>query len=174
MTLEYELLRYWKKRGGVWGHSDLWPLTTKFWSVHLSVKVDVCAKFGETPSSCSWDVGFMRTGQTTWKHNASSQGCHGSFKKKMSLPLCVVRWSRHTSAFLSTQWSGCTDIQDCRVWIFSSTGFLLRLLVFSFKLDIYTGLTADMTDVPAAMQKLKYEWDDGDEIVQNTKKVQVC
>lgn len=77
--------------------------------------------------------------------------------KKKCLFLSVLSAGADTHQ-LFCQHSGLdAQTEDCRVWIFSSTGFLLRLLVFSFKLDIYTGLTADMTDVPAAMQKLKYE-----------------
>lgn len=40
----------------VWRHSDL--------DLHLSVKVDVCAKFEELPSKRSWDIGFTRMRQT--------------------------------------------------------------------------------------------------------------
>lgn len=40
----------------VWRHNDL--------DLHLSVKVDVCAKFEELPSKRSWDIGFTRMRQT--------------------------------------------------------------------------------------------------------------
>lgn len=40
-----------------------WPLTPKSWSVHSWVQTAVFPQFEETPSRCSWDIGFMRMRQ---------------------------------------------------------------------------------------------------------------